>query len=319
MRISIIIPNYNGENLLKKNLGSVMDALIFYSKKDKGSEVIIVDDSSEDGSVLYLQNEFKNYKDKYPNIFLKLIVNNRNLGFSSTVNKGVKEAIGEIIILLNSDVRPNENFLEFLTAHFKDPEVFAVGCLEKSIEPNDEIILRGRGIGAWKRGFLIHKRGEVNRANTLWVNGGSGAFKKGLWEKLGGFDEIYNPFYWEDIDLSYRALKTGYKVIFEPKSVVIHEHSKGAIKKKFKESEIKEVAYRNQFLFVWKNADFKFQILHLIWLPYHFSKALLGRDISFFIGFLSAFKKLKKIIEFNFNNKKDFVKRDEEVVKEFYI
>ena len=58
--------------------------------------------------------------------------------------------------------------------------------------------------------------------------------------KLGGFDGLYDPFYWEDIDLSYRAQKSGYKVIFEPKSIVTHEHEKGTVKEMF---EIKRMMF----------------------------------------------------------------------------
>ena len=73
--------------------------------------------------------------------------------------------------------------------------------------------------------MLVHSRGEVNKTNTLWVNGGSGAFRKSIWEDLGGFDELYNPFYWEDIDLSYRAKKAGYKIIYVPTAKVYHKVS----------------------------------------------------------------------------------------------
>lgn len=303
MKISIIIPNYNGEELLKRNLPKVLVAV-------GDAEIIVVDDASTDNSL----NTLDSFGSK-----LKIIRNEKNSGFSSTVNRGVKAAKGDIVILLNTDVSPNKDFLKPLLSHFTDHNVFAVGCMDESIEKNKKT-LRGRGIGFWKRGFLIHARGEVDKTDTLWVSGGSGAFRKSIWEKLKGFNSLYDPFYWEDIDLSYRAVKSGYKILFEPKSIVIHEHEKGAIKKKFSSLQIKSIAYRNQFIFVWKNAtDLDLQLSHLFWLPYYFIKALIGRDLSFFKGFFSAFVLLPKIIKYSFEDQKLFVKNDWAVMKEFIV
>lgn len=298
--ISVVIPNYNGEDLLRKNLPKVFDSLT------QESEVIVVDDCSNDGSIKFLKTQK-----------VKLLKNSKNLGFSSTVNKGVRAARGEIIILLNTDVSPEKNFLGFLILHFKDPQVFAVGCLDKSYEKG-RVVYRGRGIGKWSRGFLVHSRGEINKENTLWVSGGSGAFRKSIWIKLGGLNELYNPFYWEDIDLSYRALKSGYKVLFERKSIVKHEHEKGTIKKTFSQFKIKSIAYRNQFIFVWENAtDLSLQFIHLLFLPYHFVKALISKDLAFFVGFIQAFVLLPKIIKSSLISQKVFTKTDREVIKNF--
>jgi len=308
MNISIIIPNYNGEELLRKNLPKVIESVRDY--KDN-VEVILVDDCSSDNSI----DEIKNQKSKIKNTNqkLKIIKNEKNLGFSSTVNRGIKESKGEIIVLLNTDVSPEKDFLTPLISHFKDERLFAVGCMDKSIE-DGKITLRGRGVGKWQRGFLVHSRGEVDKTNTLWVNGGSGAFRKSIWDKLGGLDTLYNPFYWEDIDLSYRAIKSGYKILFEPKSVVVHEHEKGSIKKKYSASQIKTIAYRNQFIFVWKNAtDLDLQLLHIFWLPFHLVKAIIRLDLAFLLGFFQACTLLSRIIWTRIKSQKHFVKSDKQV------
>ena len=187
MDISIIIPNYNGEELLRKNLPKVFDSLLSY--KDGGVEIVVIDDCSIDNSINILEKLKSELEYKYPHIKFKIIKNEKNLGFSSNVNKGAKNANGDILILLNTDVVPKKDFLNPLLSHFSDSHVFAVGCMDKSIE-NGKIVSRGRGMGVWNRGFLIHSRGEVNKTNTLWVSGGSGAFRKSIWEKLDGFDEL---------------------------------------------------------------------------------------------------------------------------------
>ena len=287
-RLSIVIPNYNGKHLLEKNLPRVVKEIKKF--KNLEIEIIVVDDGSTDGSIKYLKSQSTKLKATTQNLKLKLIENKKNLGFSSTVNRGVKEAKGEIVILLNTDIYPEEGFLDAILPHFKDSKVFAVGMLDKSIE-NGKIVRRGRGVGEWKRGFYVHRRGEVDKTDTAWVSGGSGAFRKSIWEKLGGFDPDYNPFYWEDIDLSFRAKKRGFKVLFEPKSAVIHEHEKSVIKSKFPPWKIRSISFRNQFLFVWKNANFTQLFSHLLWLPYHLIKSILTGDICFWIGLLWAIER----------------------------
>ncbi|MDO8658792.1 MAG: glycosyltransferase family 2 protein [Candidatus Levybacteria bacterium] len=315
MNLSVVIPNYNGQELLKKNLPNVFYEVSVYKKGQ--IEIIVIDDCSSDGSLEVLENLKTEMRRNYPEIKFKIIKNEKNLGFSSNVNRGVKNSGGNLVVLLNTDVSPKRNFLSPLVDHFSDPKIFAVGCMDESVE-NGGTVLRGRGIGRWKKGFLIHSRGEVNKDSTLWVSGGSGAFRKSIWEKLGGLNSLYNPFYWEDIDLSYRALKSGYKILFESKSVVVHEHEKGAIKDKFSSSYVKTIAYRNQFIFVWKNAtDLNLQILHLLWLPYHFIKALVRFDTSFFKGFFSAFSLLPQIIECSIGDKKLFVISDRKTMSSF--
>jgi len=189
--------------------------------------------------------------------------------------------------------------------------------MDKSIEEG-KVTLRGRGIGKWTKGFLVHAKGEVDKTNTLWVSGGSSAFRKSIWEKLGGLNELYNPFYWEDIDISYRALKSGYKILFEPKSIVVHEHEKGAIKNKYSKNTVTAIVYRNQFIFVWENAtDYSLQFIHFAFLPYHFVKALFRTDWAFFLGFFKALVLLPKILKSSFTYQRSFVKKDREVTQEF--
>lgn len=273
MKISVIIPNYNGLHLLEKNLPIVL-------AENKGAQIIIVDDASEDDSVSFIK---KNYSE------IKVIEKKKNSGFSSTVNLGVKNAGGDLIVLLNSDVSPKKDYLKPLLPYFADKNTFAVGMLQESYE-NGKIVFRGRGKGEFKRGFLIHRYGQINKNDTLWVSGGAGIFRKSIWNELGGLEEKYDPFYWEDIDLSWRAVQKGYRIWFEKKSIVSHRQSEGAIRTKYTPSEVKVIAFRNQFLFVWLNLrEPGYSLRHLLWLPYHFLKI---RNKEFFQGFIEAVKRI---------------------------
>lgn len=302
MTIDVIIPNYNGLSLLKENLPKVIEEV----EKYNGS-IIIVDDASD-------KNEFESLSDfinSLDNKKIRLLRNERNLGFSSTVNRGVAESNADFVVFLNTDVVPESNFLEAALKDLQSNDnLFGVGFMDKSIEDR-ETVLRGRGIAFWKKGFLAHKRGEVNGTDTFWISGGSSILRRDLFDKLGGFDNLYNPFYWEDIDLSYRAQKSGYAIKFEPKSIVVHKHSEGSIKKYFSGSQVKIIAYRNQFIFVWKNiTDLSLMMSHLLWLPYHLLTSILRFDMSFLSGFLLALVRLPAIIMKRSEQKKFYKVRD---------
>lgn len=308
MTIEVIIPNYNGLNLLKKNLPKVLTVMKTY----KNYTVTVVDDGSTDESCNYVSELMRKFK------HLSLITNKVNKGFAGSVNSAGLKSKADIIVLLNTDVAPLRRFLDPVIEDFdKDEHLFGVGFLDKSIERNN-VVLRGRGIGKFEKGFLVHAAGEVDKNNTLWVSGGSCALRRELFVKLGGFDELYNPFYWEDIDLSYRAQKAGYRVLFEKKSVVEHRHEQGSIKSSYSHNKIKVIVYRNQFIFVWKNiTDFDLTILHFLYIPYHIMLAILRLDYVFLYGFVLAIMLFPVIILKRFTNTSLITLTDKEILKRY--
>src|SRR6185437_453862 len=132
MNISIIIPNYNGEKILKKNLPHVLSAAKAYKKGTV--EIIIPNDPSTDKSKEIIV-EFINSL-KGTEIGGKTVDNTRKdeAGFSKNVNRGVALATGDVLVLLNNDCQPHADFFEPLLSHFEDEQVFAVGCMDESIE-----------------------------------------------------------------------------------------------------------------------------------------------------------------------------------------
>ena len=297
LSVSVVIPNWNGVYLMEKHLQTVINV----SPK---AEIIVSDDMSSDGSVAYIKKNF-------PQVIV--VASAIRHGFAGNVNAGVHRATGDIVVLLNTDVEPEKGYLEPLLAHFNDPEVFAVGCLEKSWE-NEKTILRGRGLAHWYRGFFVHSRGEVDGTDTAWVSGGSGAFRRSMWKKLGGMDTLYNPFYWEDIDLSYRARKAGWKTLFESKSVVNHYHEEGKIKREYTPEDVKRIVYRNQFIFIWKNStDLPLMIEHAVWAPVRLLQAFLRKDFLMIQGYILALGKIFTIYTHRFNQRRIYLKKDSEL------
>ncbi len=230
VQFSVVIPNWNGLELLKKNLPSVISA------SGELTEIIVVDDASPDKSNLFLRENFPQ---------VRIVSHEKNLGFGAACNSGVAAAKGELVALLNLDVVPEKDFLQAAAADFKSAEVFAVSFNEPQ---NSWAKI------SWKNGFFEHQLGEKTQKTHLsgWASGGSAVFRRLMWEELGGFDSLFRPFYWEDIDLSYRAWKRGWKVLWEPKAVAHHRHE-SVIGKHFSKELINFVSQRNQLLFIWKN------------------------------------------------------------------
>lgn len=276
--ISVVIPNYNSADLLKKNLPRLLELL----KKSKlEHEVIVADDASTDDSLKVLAD--------FP---VRTVTSNKNTGFAGNVDRGIRQARGEVVFTLKTDSIPAEaDYFKLLLKHFDDPKVFAVSSALKTTEDGKEEI-RGCGEIYFQKGFFLHRRGPSTQLGTslhsAWADGGASAFKRDLYRKIGGFDSLYNPFYWEDTDLGYRAWKAGYEVHFEPKASLLHNYESGAIARHYDQRQVKTISQRNQFIFTWKNADLKHLLLYFLWEPYHFAVALKNRDGNWFKAYWQA-------------------------------
>lgn len=240
---SVVIPNWNGRDLLEKYLPSVVAAMAGHPD----NEVIVVDNGSEDGSVELL-------REKFPQV--RVIPLAKNLGFGGGSNTGFRAAKNDVVVLLNSDMRVAEDFLAPLLAAFDGPDVFAVSCQIFFSDPNKVREETGLTQAWWHRGML-RVRHRIDDAITgpfpcFYGGGGSCAFDRRKFLELGGFDEVLKPFYLEDTDMGLMAWKRGWRVLYQPQSHVWHEH-RGTIGKKFSASYIQSVLKKNFAIFVWKN------------------------------------------------------------------
>lgn len=232
-KISVIVTNFNGLNLLKKYFLSVI------KNSPEAQEIIFTDDASTDDSLSYISELQK----QYPQI--KIISHKHNLGFGKNSNNAVKKAIGDYVVLLNSDILPHQEYISKALKHFQNPKIFGVGFAELGHENWSRIF--------WKNGYFQHEAGKNNGQTHIsgWVSGGSSIIDKAKFIKLGGFDAVYAPFYSEDLDLGYRAWKSGYELLWEPKSIVEHKHE--STMSKFPKRLLDYVKERNRLLTVWRN------------------------------------------------------------------
>jgi len=277
-KVSVVIPNYNGQHLLEKNLPAVISAC-------PQAEIIVVDDASKDNSIKFLTKT-------YPKV--KIVSNKINQRFALSCNKGVKAAKHNIVILLNNDVAPQKDFLKSLIKHFQNQQIFAVGCLEIQTKDSKQTI-SGRSTCQFKRGFLIHQKAKnQNKQATCWATAGSMALDRQKYLDLGGMDSLFAPAYWEDIDLSWRAKQKNWQILFEPKSKVYHNHETTNLQV-FNKTNIQLMALRNQILFVWKNIKGLQLIKHFLWLPYHLIFTTIRTKGIFLLALIQAILRINKI------------------------
>lgn len=295
--ISIIIPVYKNIDLFIKNLKHNLPFI-------KNYQIIVVNDDPKTS----LKKELKNFKN------IILIENKKNLGFGLTVNRGIQKAKNKYLMLINSDVVLNDKSYLIGLKHFRRKDIFAISFAQK--EKDGSIV--GKNRFYWYKGFFSHQQAKDLKSNfNGWAEGGSCLINKKKFLKLGGFDPLYTPFYWEDIDLSYRAWKTGYKIIFEPKIIVEHHHET-TINKYFSKNKIKTIAYRNQLIFIWKNlTDYQLISQHLIFLLMTLFKSLIKGDVVFLSAFFKALILLPKIISKRSKQKKAFIISDKTILKLF--
>jgi GT2 family glycosyltransferase/glycosyltransferase involved in cell wall biosynthesis len=265
---SVVIPNWNGRGLLEKYLPSVVEALA----GNAGNEIIVVDNGSGDGSAEYV-------REKFPGV--RVLALPRNLGFGGGSNAGLRAAANDIVVLLNSDMRVAPDFLEPLLEGFTGADVFAVSCQILFSDPGKKREETGLTQGWWENGALRVRHREDDSVEALYPcfygGGGSCAFDRRKFLELGGFDEIFAPFYLEDTDLGYRAWKRGWRVLYQPRSRVWHEH-RGTIGKKFSRGYIDGVVRRNFLLFCWKNVHEPGRLVE------HFFYSWAGAALSWFNG-----------------------------------
>ena len=212
-KVSIVIVNWNGKKFLKNCLDSLRK--ITYNPV----EIIVVDNNSTDESGTFV-------KKYYPKV--KLIENKKNYGFAGGANIGFKHVSGSYVLFLNNDTVVTADFLEPLLADFlKDP---TIGCLQSQMRVlKDKSILDVAGDFMSFTGFLYHY-GYRKKANLekygrqkmiFSAKGACMIFPRSLLQKIGLFDEDFFIFF-EETDLCFRVWLAGYKVLYEPKSVIYH-------------------------------------------------------------------------------------------------
>ena len=245
-RASLIISSWNGRHLLATCLPRV---LIAVKQAGGGHEVIVVDDASSDDSVDFVRREFPQ---------VRLLALERNLRFAGANNAAARIAKNDIVIFLNNDMLVAPDFLPPLLRHFAEENVFAVTAhIEMPPKRAAAGVVRETGLvrARFENGFLVlrHEEPESDEpVPVIYAGGGSSAWRRDGFLRLGGFDHLFWPFYFEDLDVSYRGQKAGWRILFEPTSRVAHQHRQTNAPRNFPASYIELMFRKNSLLFMWK-------------------------------------------------------------------
>jgi GT2 family glycosyltransferase len=212
---SVIIPNFNGRRFLP----ALLTALQQQTFSD--FEILLADDASTDGSVAWVEAN-------YPQV--RLIVNERNVGFAKTCNIAADAAHGRLLVLLNNDTEPEVDFLLALArAVCAHPKAAMFACKLLLFNQRNQLHSAGDQLGVdgipRNRGVWEQDHGQYDRQATVFAScGGAAVYRKESWQVLGGFDEEF-WMYVEDADFAFRVQLLNWSAIFVPEARVYHHLS----------------------------------------------------------------------------------------------
>ena len=212
MKISVVVPNWNG----MKFVGMCLESL---ARSDFGDyEVIVVDNGSVDGSCEMIE-------ENYPQV--RLIKNQRNMGFAVACNQGINAARGTYISLLNNDIEVESNWLSKLYEGMERHPECGMGTTKMMfLDQRDVFYNTGDLFHAWSvgggRGQGEKDVGQYDKEDYVFgACAGAGIYRREFFDKVGVFDEDFFIFA-EDVDLNMRGQLKGFKCIYLPEAKVYH-------------------------------------------------------------------------------------------------
>jgi len=214
-KVSLIVLNWNGKHHLERCLSSLL------AQTYPDFEVILVDNASTDGSVEFV-------RERFPKV--KIIRNDKNLGFAAGNNVAIKATQGNYVATLNNDTQVDPHWLEELVkAAEADPKVGM--CASKMLFLHQPDMINSTGISLDRAGIAWDRRGGEPDQDTgiepIEIFGpcaGAALYRREMLDQIGLFDEDFFA-YLEDVDLAWRARLAGWRCLYVPKAVVYHLYS----------------------------------------------------------------------------------------------
>jgi GT2 family glycosyltransferase len=263
-----VVLNWNGVEHLRHLLPSLQAAVSAYGSP---VPIVVVDNRSTQGDVAWVGAE-------YPTV--EVVVAERN-DYLFSLNPIVAGRGEDVVIILNNDMRVDAGFIAPLVAHFSDPAVFGASARVLDWDGKTDTTGQRRMVVKhwwyyqwWDMTVLAGGR----PVPTLDAGGGCAAFRRTYFAELGGFDPLYRPAYFEDVDLSYRAWMRGWRTVFEPRSIIYHRIG-ATLWDKARDAEHRAHLARNQALFTMKNvAGWGFLAGYLAMVPLRMVRGSLSGD-----------------------------------------
>ncbi len=250
MKVSVIIPNWNGARLL----GMCLDSLLDSSFRD--FETIVVDNGSEDASSALI-------RERYPQV--RLIQLDQNYGFAPACNEGIRNAKGDLVVLLNNDIEVEKEWLRELVEGMERHSDCRMGASRMMYrDDRHQFCNTGDGFFPWGAG-KSRGEGEIDfgqydtEVEVPGVCAGAAIYQRSLFDDVGLFDERFHSLA-EDVDLNLRARLNGDKAFYFPKARVFHIGS--ATLGRYSDRYVYQ-AHRNEWFVLLKNLPLKLFIRHL--------------------------------------------------------
>jgi GT2 family glycosyltransferase len=271
----VLVLNYNGTAHLDACLSSLLRAAACHGRP---CPVVLVDNRSIDDSVAFTRTRFPE---------IEIVVSPKN-DFLFSLNDVARARDEDIVIIVNNDMRFDQGFVAPLIEHFASADVFAAGAaiFDWSGSANTVGPRCARVRHCWFYKWWSYDRQQT--ALTLEVCGGAAAYRRRMFVQLGGFDPLYRPGYYEDLDLSYRAWERGWRVVYEPRSRAYHKESVSMLAR-YGDTGKARLLYRNHLLFTIKNIGGPaFLLGFFLFLPYRVLSPLVRGYTVPLAGFLRA-------------------------------
>lgn len=226
INFSVIIPNYNGSSFIPDCLNSLI-ASVNNCPQSK-FELIFVDNGSKDNSIELAKKIINNF----PILNTKYLILNTNLGFSGAVNKGINHSKYPWVVILNNDLNMEQNWFELISTTIQNNNNPKITTFFGTVLNKDGTEIESQGLDFKIQGKCLNlsnglnftKSTIYNLPSTKLVWGASASlivYKKDIIQKIGLFDEDFFA-YEEDVDLSFRLNKLGYKTLYIPKAISYH-------------------------------------------------------------------------------------------------
>ena len=251
MKVTIIIPNYNGKHFMEPCLKSLAEQTC------KDFKILVVDNASTDGSVEYM-------KEEYPEI--ETLVLEKNYGFSKAVNVGIRHADTPYVLLLNNDTTVEPHICPGNDSRHRTLRyIFSVSS--KMIQMYHPELIDSAGdlytVIGWGicRGAGRSITNYTEDCEIFSACAGAAIYRRELFKKIGYFDENHFA-YLEDIDVGYRAKIYGYKNVYCPSALVYHVGS-GTSGSKYNAFKVK-LSARNNIYVNYKNMPVLQLLLNLL-------------------------------------------------------
>ena len=246
--VSIVIPSLFDEALFEKSIPPLVAEV---ERRGANDEILVVDDTGEGLVEPWM-------KERYPTV--RVLTRAENGGYAKALLDGVESSRSELVFCMNPDVVVHEGFLEPLIealgddVHSTVPQILLHGDADR-IESVTEIRTRAGLSEVGQPG--LEGRADEFRSETIPVAypiGGACLLRRASFLESGGYDPLFEPFYWEDVDLGWRAWRAGERVLYVPTSIVEHHH-RGTIKGRVRDQVVRAAIEKNRLLFQWKYLD----------------------------------------------------------------